>query len=44
VDQEPDQTSLAWIVHEALADSLTSSAGGDRLMLTLTKARGARST
>lgn len=41
---EPDQTSFAWMVLAALADSVTSSAGDDRLMLTLTKARGARSS
>jgi len=41
---EPDQTSFAWMVLAALADSVTGSASGDRLMLTLTKARGARST
>jgi serine/threonine-protein kinase RsbW len=41
---EPDQTSFAWMVLAALADSVTSSAADDRLMLTLTKARGARST
>lgn len=41
---EPDQTSFAWMVLAALADSVTSSADADRLMLTLTKARGARST
>jgi len=41
---EPDQTSFAWMVLAALADTVTSSAGDSRLMLTLTKARGARST
>jgi serine/threonine-protein kinase RsbW len=41
---EPDQTSFAWMVLAALADSVTSNARGHRLMLTLTKARGARST
>lgn len=41
---EPDQTSFAWMVLAALADSVASTASGDRLMLTLTKARGARST
>jgi serine/threonine-protein kinase RsbW len=41
---KPDQTSFAWMVLSALADSVTSTAIGDRLMLTLTKARGARSS
>ncbi|MFL6164494.1 MAG: ATP-binding protein [Jatrophihabitantaceae bacterium] len=41
---EPDQTSFAWMVLAALADSVTSTAADDRLALTLTKARGARST
>jgi len=40
----PDQTSFAWMVLAALADSVTSTAADDRLMLTLTKARGARSS
>ncbi len=40
---EPDQTSFAWMVLAALADSVASSADDCRLMLTLTKARGARS-
>jgi serine/threonine-protein kinase RsbW len=39
---EPDQTSFAWMVLAALADSVASSTSGDRLMLTLTKARAAR--
>lgn len=41
---EPDQTSFAWMVLSALADSVASTTGDGRLVLTLTKARGARST
>lgn len=41
---EPDQTSFAWMVLSALADSVASATGDGRLVLTLTKARGARST
>jgi serine/threonine-protein kinase RsbW len=41
---EPDQTSFAWMVLAALADEVTSTTSADRLALTLTKARGARST
>ena len=41
---EPDQTSFAWMVLAALADEVTSTVRADRLTLTLTKARGARST
>lgn len=40
----PDQTSFAWMVLSALADSVTSATSDGRLTLTLTKARGARST
>jgi len=41
---EPDQTSFAWMVLAALADEVTSTVRADRLALTLTKARRARST
>lgn len=39
-----DQTSFAWMVLAALADSVTCDIDGERLVLTLTKARGVRST
>jgi serine/threonine-protein kinase RsbW len=38
-----DKTSFAWMVLTALTDSVTSQTTGDRLCLTFTKARGARS-
>lgn len=40
---KPDQTSFAWMVLAALADTVASSADDNRLTLTLTKTRGARS-
>jgi serine/threonine-protein kinase RsbW len=43
-DATPDRSSFAWMVLAALADEVTGSAEGGRLSLTLTKARGARST
>lgn len=40
---KPDETSFAWMVLAALADTLVCDTDGDRLSLTLTKTRGARS-
>ncbi len=39
---KPDQTSFAWMVLAALADTVSSSADDGRLALTLTKTRSAR--
>lgn len=38
-----DQTSFAWMVLSALADTVAAERTADRLSLTLTKSRGARS-
>jgi len=43
-EAKPDETSFAWMVLSALADTVTTDATGGRLVLTLTKARGARSS
>jgi serine/threonine-protein kinase RsbW len=43
-ESKPDETSFAWMVLAALADTVTTDASDGRLMLSLTKARGARST
>ncbi|HTZ44164.1 MAG TPA: ATP-binding protein [Jatrophihabitans sp.] len=43
-DTKPDEDGFAWMVLSALADTVTTDATGDRLVLTLTKARSARST
>lgn len=39
---QPDRSSFAWLVLAALTDSVTLAESGQRLSLTLSKARGAR--
>jgi serine/threonine-protein kinase RsbW len=39
---QPDQSSFAWLVLAALTDSVALAESGQRLSLTLSKARGAR--
>ncbi len=41
-DGEPDRSSFAWLVLAALTDSVAVDRSGQRLSLTLSKARGTR--